>query len=98
MIFLEPLANFTETKETKISWHFAIGEVQKDVNVMDLVKSLPTSNTEKMMMVTNGKMTTPIGPDIMKPGSVMLSCCQAAARGPHRSGGQAPEVAGGAEE
>ena len=46
VIFLEPLANFTQIKETKTSWHFAIGEVQKDVNVMDLVKSLPTSNTE----------------------------------------------------
>ena len=29
-------------------------------------------NTTMMMLVTNGKMMTPIGPDITAPGSVML--------------------------
>ena len=53
--------------------------MQKHVNIVDLVKGFPATlykvqmqRNTAMMMVTNGKMMTPIGPDISAPGSEML--------------------------
>ena len=48
--------------------------MQKHVNIEDLVKGFPATlykvqmqRNTAMMMVTNGKMMTPIGPDITAP-------------------------------